>query len=135
EPDVDDHDAERIAPHLEKQLFGVPALSDHLEPVVGEQAGETLAEQNTVLGDGYAHGISALTRVPPPSGVQIRRRPPSASTRSARPRRPEPCSVSAPPIPSSTISTTSWPLFRPTSTVAEHARACLPTFARLSETT
>ena len=42
-------------------------------------SGETCAEKATAFRDRYAHGISALTRVPFPGGVQTRRRPPSAS--------------------------------------------------------
>ena len=88
-------------------------------PASLEQAREALAQQDAVLGDHDAHGISALTprtatrRAPDPKS------PSSASTRSARPRRPEPRSVSAPPIPSSTTSTTTWPFARATSTVAD----------------
>ena len=84
-----------------------PHWRDDVEAGVDEQARDALAQQDAVLGDRYPHGISARTRVPPPGGLQTRSRPPSASTRSARPRRPVPRSLSAPPTPSSTISTTS----------------------------
>ncbi len=40
------------------------ALGDDVEAGVSEQPGETVAQQHAVLGDRYAHGISALTRVP-----------------------------------------------------------------------
>ena len=40
---------------------------------VAEQPREPLAQQDAVLGDRYPHGISALTRVPPPRGVQTRK--------------------------------------------------------------
>ena len=102
-------DVDLVAGDLAQQPVGVLALGDDLEVVVLEQADEALAQQDAVLGDRYPHGISALTRVPPPLGVQTRSRPPSASTRSASPRRPVPFSVSAPPTPSSVISTTSSP--------------------------
>ena len=60
---------------LAQELVGVLALSDYLEAGVGQKAREPLAQQHAVLGDRYAHGISALTRVPPPRGVQTLSRP------------------------------------------------------------
>ena len=90
---------------IARRSSAVSQRADHFESVVGEETLEALAQEHAVFGDHDPHGISALTRVPPPSGVQIRSRPPSASTRSASPRRPEPRSVSAPPMPSSTTST------------------------------
>ena len=50
-----------------------------------------------------------ITVVPAPGGLDTRSRPPSASTRSASPRSPEPRASSAPPTPSSAISTSSVP--------------------------
>src|SRR5204863_334371 len=79
--DVDDDDVEGIAVDLEQQLRGAPALGDDLEPAVVQETCEPLPKEDAVLGDRYAHGISALTRVPPPSGVQTRRRPLRSSSR------------------------------------------------------
>ena len=61
QPDVDDRDVQLMAVDLAQQLVGVLALGDHVEAGVAQQAGEPLAQQHAVLGDGYAHGISALT--------------------------------------------------------------------------
>jgi hypothetical protein len=54
--------------------------------------------------------------------------------RSARPRRPDPPSILAPPTRSSTISTTIRPSVRRTLTLALVARAYLATLVRLSAT-
>src|SRR3954452_5567529 len=133
--DVDDCDVDLVAAHFYQEIVGVTALGDGLTACLSEQTAQALPQEDAVLCNRYAHGSSAFTRVPPPAGVQTRNRPPSASTRSASPRRPVPRSVSAPPTPSSTISTTIWPSLRRTSTVAELACACFPMFAMLSETT
>ena len=87
-------------PDLQQQLVGVVALRDHVEAGVVEQPGEALAQQHAVLGDRYAHGISARTRVPPPRRCSR----PAAGRRAPRPGRParagpSPRSVSAPPTP------------------------------------
>ena len=58
---------------------------------------------------GQPHGSSAITRVPPPGGLSTASQPPSASTRSERPRSPELREGSAPPIPSSATTTVSRP--------------------------
>src|SRR5213078_3193236 len=88
-----------------QEVVRIVTLGDHVDAGVVEEPRQAFTQEHAVFGDRYAHGISAWTRVPPPWGVQTRRRPPRASTRSARPRRPEPRSVSAPPTPSSTTST------------------------------
>jgi hypothetical protein len=46
-----------------------------------------------------------MMRVPEPGELSIRRVPPCASARSASPRNPEPSRDAAPPIPSSSTST------------------------------
>ena len=72
-----------------EQLVRVRGHPDDLEAGLLEQPREPLAEDHRVVGDGYAHGISAVSRVPRPGGLDTVNWPPSASTRSASPRRPD----------------------------------------------
>src|SRR5262249_28314390 len=96
---------------------------------------DPLAQQDRVLADHYSHGITALSLVPPPAGLVTQSSPPSAATRSERPRRPLPSRV-APPAPSSPTSTTIEPSASVTSTSARLApSAWRATFVRASATT
>ena len=88
------------------ERVGVVDRADDVEPVVTQQTGQPVSEERKVFGDQDAHGSSARSVVPPPDGLTIESVPSSASTRRRRPVRPEP-DASAPPRPSSAISTTS----------------------------
>ena len=74
--------------HRGEQPAGVAERRDDLVAVLGEQAGDALAQQHRVLGDHDAHGSSATIIVGPPSGLAMRSRPSTAVTRSRRPRQP-----------------------------------------------
>jgi hypothetical protein len=74
-------------------------------------------------------------RVPACGGLWMRRPPSSASMRSARPRRPDPRAGSAPPMPSSVITTRAVVLVSVTLTVALSACACFAMFVSVSATT
>ena len=76
---------------LAQQVLGVARLADDLDARVLEQPHDALAQQDRVLGDDYAHGITARDRGPARrGGLSTSSRPSSAATRSASPRRPEP---------------------------------------------
>ena len=89
-PDVDDRHVRLRAVDELEQLLGVGGHPDDLEPGLLEQPRQPLAEDHRVVGDRYAHGICAIRRVPRPGGLDTVNWPPSASTRSARPRSPDP---------------------------------------------
>src|SRR2546421_9524837 len=114
------------------ELVGVGGETDHLEAGLLEQPSESLAQDHRVVCDDYPHGISTRKVVPRPGGLDTVSQPPSASTRSARPRSPEPPPDAAPPIPSSTSSSTrtrsSLRATRRTSLACE----CLAAFANAS---
>src|SRR5262249_4043541 len=133
-PDVDDGDVGRVLLDARYQLVGGSRGRDDLEPVVGQETGDPLAQQQRVVRDHYAHGISACTRVPCPGGLSTVSRPSSACTRSSRPRRPDPRAGSAPPTPSSSTSTTTSPFARATLTMTRSARAYFATLVSDSET-
>ena len=88
--DVDDDDVRRVAAHLQHQVIGGAGLPDDLEALVLEQPRDALAQKDGILGEDYPHGISTRMRVPWPRGLSTCRRPSRASTRSTRPRSPEP---------------------------------------------
>src|SRR3954447_21393512 len=113
---------------LLEQVVGGRALRDDVKSRLGEQPRDALPQQNRVVCDSYAHGISARTVVPLAGGLQTRSFPSTASTRSARPRSPEPLAGSAPPTPSSATCTTRCPLTRLTSTLAHEALAYFAMF-------
>ena len=75
QPDVDDGDIGRVAPHLQQQILGRLAAADHLQAVLGQQALQPLPQEDAVLGDHGTHGISARSRVPPPFGLHTCNRP------------------------------------------------------------
>ena len=129
--DVDDGDVGGVGGDVLEELVGVAGLGDDVDPAVGEEAGEALADDDGVVGEDHPHGIAAVTRVPWPGALSTRRWPSRASTRSRSPRSPAP-SGSAPPTPSSVTSIATRPLARLMSIVARVAWACLTTLASAS---
>ena len=107
-PDIDDDHVRIVRSHRAQELLGVPLGRRHLVARLGEQPGESLAQQDGILGDDYPHGNSAAMIVGPPDGDSTDSRPSTPETRSASPDSPGRWQ-SAPPIPSSLIITVSVP--------------------------
>src|SRR5262249_49745048 len=133
-PDVQDGHVRRNAPDAGEQLRAVGGLGADLDPGGAEQSGEPVAEQRGVVGQGYPHGILAVSRVPSPGGLATANCPPREATRSASADRPVPA-AQAPPRPSSLTSmistSSSWKM----RTAALCACACLTVLASASLTT
>src|SRR5439155_16078520 len=77
--DVDDRSVRSLCPNLPHEGGSVFGLSDDVDACLLEEAHDPLTGEHRVLGDDYAHGISARR----PRGVAATV-PPRAPTRSAR---------------------------------------------------
>src|SRR3954447_18679981 len=108
---------------------GVGGPGDDLVAGIVEQAGASLPTQRPALSDHDPHGTTASTVVPCPSLLASASAPPSALTRSPRPASPDPADTVAPPLPSSTIRTSTRPSQRAMRTSIRVASACLTAFA------
>src|ERR1019366_6892028 len=131
---VDHHDVGALRIHGAEKALRAAWGGDHVVARVDEQPGESLTEEDRVLGDHDAHGSSTWMTVGPPGGLSMRRWPSTPATRSASPERPPPVG-SAPPTPSSRTLMLSTPATARMSTEACRARACLATLASDSATT
>src|SRR5262249_44320554 len=120
---------------------GVGHGGDHLVATVGDQPGQALPEQGSVLGDHHpqrfrpGHGRSGsrtVACVGPPGGLVISRLPSTVRTRCASPDRPLPRAGPAPPRPSSLTRSTSNSSCSATSIVTRFAWLCLAALASSS---
>jgi hypothetical protein len=76
--DVDQRHVGAGHAHVAEQTIGVLSLGDHVNAGVAQQADDALAGEQGVVGNDYAHGSSARSRV-----GSTARRPSSAPMRSA----------------------------------------------------
>jgi hypothetical protein len=67
--DVDHGEVGPVLGDRPQELAGVGHGLDDLQPGVGHQGGEPLAEQDRVLGDHDSHGSSTVIVVGPPTGL------------------------------------------------------------------
>src|SRR5690606_3775466 len=132
--DVHDGDVRAVLGHGPHERGGVGHGGRHLEPLAAQQQREPFAQQGVVLGDHDTHGSSTSILVGPPDGLVTVRTPSCAATRRRIPVSPEPFSSSAPPRPSSSISTRSAPSRRSSATRACAAPLCLATLVSASAT-
>ena len=80
--DVDDRDVGAGELDPTQQLLSGLGLPDDREPSVGEKARQPLPHDHRVIGDDYAHGISAWSLTPPLDARSTPRRPSRAPIRS-----------------------------------------------------
>ena len=73
-----------------QQGVDIAGLAGHLEAGRGERRGQRLPEEHGIVGQDYAHGITARIVVPPPGGLSTLSRPRIAATLSSSPCSPEP---------------------------------------------
>ena len=122
--------------HLLEQFARIRRLPHDLEPGLGQQPRHALANQHGVVGEHYAHGIAASTCVPWPRALSTLSDPPSAWTRSARPRKPGAMVGVGPSNPVvSHAHDHNKPVSRVRRDVADEACACLVMLANASATT
>src|SRR3954451_487404 len=133
--DVDDGHIGLVLVHRREQLVGARGLGDDFDAPAPYERRDALAHERAVVRDHDAHGRSAVITVPIPGGLRTRSVPSSAATRPASPWSPLPPVSSAPPTPSSVISTTATPSRRETRTDAFVACAYFATLASASQLT
>src|SRR6185437_11600413 len=135
-PDVDHAHVGPCLGHRAQERLGVAGGGHHLVAGLFQEQRQALAEQDRVLGDRYAHGITAEMIVGPPGGDSTDSAPSRPAIRSARPASPDPAG-SAPPMPSSLITTLSVPPGPgppSTTTLAWVARECFAMLVSASAT-
>ena len=89
-PDVEDDEVGIVLGDRRQQPACVAERSDDLVSAVLEQTPETLAKQHLVLGDHDTHGSSAVSVVPAPGALSIRRVPPRAAIAVGEPSQARP---------------------------------------------
>ena len=73
----------------------MPDLGDDVDALLGQQACEALADDDGVVGEDHAHGIAAVTRVPPPGGLSTTQAAVERLDAVAQPAQPGPVGVGA----------------------------------------